>query len=188
MEKALLVNAGAGDSLDAILREAGGCEPVRAQGLSQARALMDAGECALILIVAGPGDESARSLAVEAARRTTAGVICLCREGGDGPEADAALLREGVQVVAHPPRRAALDQAVRDALAARGRLLALRSENRQLQYKLDEAHIVGRAKGTLMQHLGMTEPQAHRYIEKQAMDLRTTRMEIAKNILKNYGL
>jgi response regulator NasT len=32
----------------------------------------------------------------------------------------------------------------------------------------------------------MTEGQAHRYIEKQAMDMRTPRKEIAENILKTY--
>ena len=31
--------------------------------------------------------------------------------------------------------------------------------------------------------LGMTEPQAHHYIEKQAMDLRATRREVARRIL-----
>ena len=33
---------------------------------------------------------------------------------------------------------------------------------------------------------GMTEPQAHRYIEKQAMDLRITRREVAEGIISTY--
>ena len=37
-----------------------------------------------------------------------------------------------------------------------------------------------------MQYLRMSESEAHRYIEKQAMDLRITKIEIAKNILKMY--
>jgi response regulator NasT len=32
----------------------------------------------------------------------------------------------------------------------------------------------------------MTEPQAHRYIEKQAMDMRTSKREVAQSILRNY--
>ena len=43
-----------------------------------------------------------------------------------------------------------------------------------------------RAKCVLIQYLNMTETQAHRYIEKQAMDLRTTRRQIAEGILKTY--
>ena len=37
-----------------------------------------------------------------------------------------------------------------------------------------------------MEYLGFTEPQAHRYIEKHAMDMRVTKIEIAMNILKIY--
>ena len=37
-----------------------------------------------------------------------------------------------------------------------------------------------------MQYLKLTEPQAHRYIEKQAMDTRKTRKEVAQSILLRY--
>jgi AmiR/NasT family two-component response regulator len=50
----------------------------------------------------------------------------------------------------------------------------------------EEMEIINRAKTTLMEYLGFTEPQAHRYIEKHAMDMRVTKIEIAKNILKIY--
>ena len=46
--------------------------------------------------------------------------------------------------------------------------------------------MVDRAKCILIQYLNMTEPQAHRYIEKQAMDLRVSRREIAQGILQTY--
>ena len=32
----------------------------------------------------------------------------------------------------------------------------------------------------------MTEAQAHRYLEKQAMDMRITKAEVAKSILSTY--
>lgn len=50
----------------------------------------------------------------------------------------------------------------------------------------EEEEIITRAKNTLMEYLGFTEPQAHRYIEKHAMDMRVTKIEIARNILKIY--
>jgi response regulator NasT len=50
----------------------------------------------------------------------------------------------------------------------------------------EEMEIINRAKTTLMEYLGFTEPQAHRYIEKHAMDMRVTKIEIARNILKIY--
>jgi len=50
----------------------------------------------------------------------------------------------------------------------------------------EQAEIVARAKNTLMVYLKLTEPQAHRYIEKHAMDMRVKKIEIAKGILKIY--
>ncbi|WP_334294967.1 ANTAR domain-containing protein [Terrisporobacter hibernicus] len=38
----------------------------------------------------------------------------------------------------------------------------------------------------MIQYLKMSEEQSHKYIEKQAMDLRITKVEVAKNILKTY--
>lgn len=49
-----------------------------------------------------------------------------------------------------------------------------------------EARLIERAKEVLMEYLKMTEAQAHRYIEKQAMDMRITRREVAESILKTY--
>lgn len=49
-----------------------------------------------------------------------------------------------------------------------------------------DKRLIDRAKRTLMRYLGFTEPQAHRYIEKHAMDLRVTRAEVARGILKIY--
>lgn len=54
------------------------------------------------------------------------------------------------------------------------------------QVMTDEAGLINRAKLALMLYLNMSEPSAHRYIEKRAMDMRVTKNEIAKNILKTY--
>lgn len=56
----------------------------------------------------------------------------------------------------------------------------------QTQEITDEIRFINRAKLALMLYLNMSEPMAHRYIEKRAMDMRVTKKEIAKNILKTY--
>lgn len=56
----------------------------------------------------------------------------------------------------------------------------------RLQDKLDEVRLVDRAKWTLIRTLHMDEAQAHRYIEKQAMDMRQTRREVAQRIIQTY--
>lgn len=50
----------------------------------------------------------------------------------------------------------------------------------------DEIRLIERAKEVLIEYLKMTEAQAHRYIEKQAMDMRITRREVAESIIKTY--
>ena len=69
---------------------------------------------------------------------------------------------------------------------SRRRMLGLRDENVQLQKKIEEIRLVDRAKCVLIQVLSMTEPQAHRYLEKEAMDRRVTRREVAEQVLRTY--
>ena len=71
-------------------------------------------------------------------------------------------------------------------IASRKRVQNLESENHKLQKKIDEIRLVDRAKCILIQYLNMTEPQAHKYIEKQAMNMRQSRLQTAEMILKTY--
>ena len=59
-------------------------------------------------------------------------------------------------------------------------------ENQRLQIKLIDLRIVNRAKYALIQYLGMTEEQAHKYIEQQAMNQRISKRKAAENIIKTY--
>ncbi|WP_162511209.1 ANTAR domain-containing response regulator, partial [Treponema endosymbiont of Eucomonympha sp.] len=77
-------------------------------------------------------------------------------------------------------------QSVKLLCASRSRLLKLEAENRRLYAKLEETRAVDRAKCALVRHRGMTEPQAHRYIEKQSMDARQSKTVTAENILRVY--
>ena len=52
--------------------------------------------------------------------------------------------------------------------------------------QIDDIRLINRAKYILMEYLSMTEAQAHRYLEKQAMDMRVTKAEVAKSILSTY--
>lgn len=66
------------------------------------------------------------------------------------------------------------------------RLSALNREKEKLSHKLIENRLVDRAKCILIQHLKLTELQAHKYIERQAMDLRMSREKVAQIILQTY--
>lgn len=62
----------------------------------------------------------------------------------------------------------------------------LERENKVLQQKLQDLKLIDRAKCILIGNFSMTEEQAHKHIEKQAMNLRLPKREVAKNILKTY--
>ena len=56
-----------------------------------------------------------------------------------------------------------------------------------IEEKMEEIRFVNKAKWLLIRELKMDEPEAHRYIEKQAMDRCVTRREIAAEIIKLYS-
>ena len=55
-----------------------------------------------------------------------------------------------------------------------------------MQKKMDEIQLINRAKLLLIEKLGKSEAESHRFIEKQAMDLRKTKKEIAESIIRTY--
>lgn len=53
--------------------------------------------------------------------------------------------------------------------------------------KIEEIRIVNRAKWLLIDHSRMTEPEAHRFIEKKAMDDRVSKKDVALRIISQYS-
>ena len=92
----------------------------------------------------------------------------------------------GIFVLGRPFPHTSFHQVMYDAAAAHARLQIAASENQRLQTKLLDLRIINRAKYALIQYLGMTEDQAHKYIEQQAMNMRIPKRTAAENILKSY--
>ena len=55
-----------------------------------------------------------------------------------------------------------------------------------IEEKMAEIRLVNRAKWLLIERENMTEAEAHRYLEKRAMDLRVSRVEVAKQVIQTY--
>ena len=64
---------------------------------------------------------------------------------------------------------------------------ALERKNIDLKKKMDEIRTVNHAKWVLIEYRNMTEEQAHRFIEKKAMDRRMSKREAAEEIIKTCG-
>ena len=67
------------------------------------------------------------------------------------------------------------------------RMRRMEAKQATVEDKIQEIRLVNKAKWALIQCLGMTEEEAHRHIEKRAMDERLTRREVANRILSTYS-
>ncbi len=157
------------------------------QGGNQARQELINAEYDLIVIDAPLPDELGDDLALHAAEQTNAGIILIV-ENEILADVNANVEDMGIFVMPKPASPEFFYQAVKLLTAARNRISLLEDENKKLQEKISEIRLVDRAKLVLIQRLEMTEQQAHRYIEKQSMDMRQSRAITAQNILKTYDL
>lgn len=139
----------------------------------------------LIIINAPLPDETGDALAVELLKKTSSGIMLVVREELEASY-EKKLGAKGVFVIGKPLNRAVFLKGLHFCEAMLARTGVIASENERLQRNIDENRIISRAKGILMEYLSMTEPQAHKYLEKQAMDLRLTKLEVAKNLLSTY--
>lgn len=139
-----------------------------------------------IVVINTPlSDEFGHELSLAITEAYSSGVILIIKsEVAD--DISTKVEEYGVFVIPRPISRQFFYQAIKFVGASRSRIVGLENENIKLQNKIEEIRLVNRAKCVLIQYLSMTEPQAHRYIEKQSMDMRCTKKEIAKEILKTY--
>ena len=93
----------------------------------------------------------------------------------------------GALVISKPVSKEILFAALSLAKSARNKIKRMQAENAKLKQKIEDILIIDRAKCTLISYLSLNEQEAHRFIEKQAMDLRSTKRAISEEILKTYA-
>jgi response regulator NasT len=92
----------------------------------------------------------------------------------------------GVLTITKPVDKTFFWSALLFAKSVQNKIKRIQAENAKLKQKIEDIRIVDRAKWLLISYMKMNEQEAHRYIEKQAMDMRSSRRSIAENILKQY--
>lgn len=93
----------------------------------------------------------------------------------------------GIFTLQKPSSRPTLITALEWLQSARERLRGLEKKMTSIEEKMEEIRIVNRAKWILIRELKMEEPEAHRYIEKQAMDNCIAKRSVAEAIIKTYS-
>ena len=139
----------------------------------------------LVIINAPLQDESGENLSRHIASKSASQVILLVKN--EYFDAVSALCEgDGVLTISKPVNKTVFWAALSLAKSAGSRIRRIQAENVQLRRKIEDIRIVDRAKWILISYMNLSEQEAHRYMEKQAMDMRTTKRAIAEGLLKTY--
>lgn len=180
--------AGGGDRVYDYISEnlpRGSYSPIlRAGGAGEVRRMVLDTPVDLVIITAPLSDEFGTELALDLADGT-AGILLLVKsEVYD--QVCYKVEDSGVLTLGMPISRQGFYSAVKLLTAMTARLSKLEKENRTLQEKMADIRVVNRAKWLLIEHHHMKEQDAHYFIEKQAMDMRLSRRQVAENIIRSY--
>lgn len=129
----------------------------------------------------GSGEELATALCADSGL----GVLLLVKEEAFAA-VDQRVGQHGVLTLPKPTTEVMIAQSLRLLCSTRERLRRLEARAVSMEEQMVEIRIVNRAKCLLIEQLRMTEQEAHRYIEKQAMDRCVSKRAIAENILSTY--
>lgn len=172
-------------SLDAIrmLLERDGAEISLASSASSARRRILDEEWDTVVINFPLQDESGMELASMAAVETNAAVIMLMRRE-TAEEFSHTLLSQGILIVEKPIVR----QILQSTLSLSSYIKMMREENNRkienLERRLDEMKIVSKAKCAIVRKKDIEEEEAHKLIERTAMNRRISLKDAALYILR----
>ena len=152
----------------------------------QARRMLLEKDFDIVIIDAPLADESGESLARHiTAKGLSQAILAVNSEHFNA--VSAVCQEDGVLAISKPVDKQFLWYTLSLARSVSCKLKRMREENVKLKQKIEDIRIIDRAKCILISYLNLTEQEAHRFIEKQAMDLRSTKRSIAEEILKTYA-
>ena len=149
--------------------------------------VLDEADYDVVVVDSSVRSEDASLLAARAADHGAAGVLLLA-EAAQYDAVAAYAEANGFMALKSPADPELLRQSLAMMATVSSRLRALADRAESLQAKMDELRVVNRAKLLLIQRFKMTEKQAHRFIEKNAMDRCVTRRAIAEKIIRTYDI
>lgn len=139
-----------------------------------------------VLINAPLPDESGTRFAIDTCTGSTAAVLLLVRSDSYAQTYDK-VVEHGIFVLAKPTSKTIVTHALEWMASVRERLRKFEKKTLSIEEKMEEIRLVNRAKWLLITELNMDEPDAHHYIEKQAMDRCVPKREVAQEVIKIYS-
>lgn len=187
MKKALLVSSSEQGSslLTNLLRSEGYSQISVTDNPKTSRKLVGNDEFDLICINAPLSEENGIELSRHFAETTRSSVVIIVPQK-NADEVNDLLTEHGVLVIAKPVNKHLFHHFLQFTDCFRTRMLCVTEENEKLRHMVEDMKIINRAKFLLISCLNMTEVQAHRYLEKQAMDQRESKLVVAKQVIRTY--
>ena len=156
-----------------------------ARSVAEARRRIAETDFDIVLINAPLPDDFGMRLAIDICTNSGAGVLLMVKNDLFN-DIYAEVVSYGVITLSKPTSLQMVAQNLRILCATRERMRRMEARQATVEEKIEEIRLVNRAKWLLIECLDMTEPEAHRYIEKQSMDERISKREVAESIIKTY--
>ncbi len=164
-----------------------GYQPVyTVTNVSEAKRCIAARGFDFVIINSPLPDESGTRFAIDCCHSQTTVALILSRSDVHA-EVHNKVVEHGVFTLPKPTNRVILLQALNWMSSARERLRKMEQKTSSIEERMKEIRIINQAKCLLISELKMTEPEAHHYIEKNAMDNCIPKKEAAENIIKLYS-
>lgn len=187
MENVLIVSSSnkSKELLIQIVNESGDYDIEAVQDNSQCMEMIKKINFDLIIINSPLRDDYGDKLSKFINKNTKTSIILIVKNNSSQVDI-SSLESSGIYIMEKPLNKLLLINVINSYIIHRRRFNSIIIENEELKNKINNIKLIDRAKLTLIQYLKMSEDESHKYIEKQAMDLRITKVEVAKNILKTY--
>lgn len=136
------------------------------------------------IIIADSGDGYDTDFAINVADSSSTVLLLVPNENFD--EISYRVECYGILTVTKPFEPFYFYNMMKVAIAVQYKVQILSSQTVKLKAKMEEIRLINRAKLLLIEHLKMSEQEAHRYLEKEAMDRGLKRTALAEQIIKTY--
>lgn len=158
-----------------------------AQSLSQARRLMIENDFDICIINSPLSDGLGIDFAIDSIHNKNIGIIMLTK-----PELYDEIYDKtyeyGVLLLPKPVTGPVYRQTLKLILSSMERISRIEEtkSKKTLEERFEEIKIINNAKLLLIEYKKITEDEAHRYLEKRAMDFRRSKVDVARDVIDEY--
>ncbi len=189
MENVLIIssNKNASELLSDFMKESFQCSVRTAETSYQAKNIFDAAPSIELAVINSPlSDDSGAGIAEYIIENTSANCILIIKAELAEKHMDR-FEKSGIIVVSKPFNRSVLYRLIKTIDIAVRRSWKLYQETVRLEKKIEEIRTIDKAKFMLMQYRGMTEAEAHEYLEQYAMNKRKKKSIAALEVIDKLG-